>query len=150
VGIDDSGGARIQEGIDALFGYGEIFFRNSAASGVIPQITAIMGPTAGGAVYSPAMTDWIFMVKKTSYMFITGPDVIRAVTGEEINQEDLGGAMTHNAKSGVAHFACESDEDAIESSIPTIGAPAFIARSITLHTFLACISPMVPARAVKS
>jgi acetyl-CoA carboxylase carboxyltransferase component len=115
VGIDDSGGARIQEGIDALFGYGEIFFRNSAASGVIPQITAIMGPTAGGAVYSPAMTDWIFMVKKTSYMFITGPDVIRAVTGEEINQEELGGAMTHNAKSGVAHFACESDEDAIES-----------------------------------
>jgi acetyl-CoA carboxylase carboxyltransferase component len=115
VGINDSGGARIQEGIDALFGYGEIFFRNSAASGVIPQITAIMGPTAGGAVYSPAMTDWIFMVKKTSYMFITGPDVIRAVTGEEINQEDLGGAMTHNTKSGVAHFACESDEDAIES-----------------------------------
>jgi acetyl-CoA carboxylase carboxyltransferase component len=115
VGIDDSGGARIQEGIDALFGYGEIFFRNSAASGVIPQITAIMGPTAGGAVYSPAMTDWIFMVKKTSYMFITGPDVIRAVTGEEITQEELGGAMTHNAKSGVAHFACESDEDAIES-----------------------------------
>jgi acetyl-CoA carboxylase carboxyltransferase component len=115
VGIDDSGGARIQEGIDALFGYGEIFFRNSAASGVIPQITAIMGPTAGGAVYSPAMTDWIFMVKKTSYMFITGPDVIRAVTGEEIDQEELGGAMTHNAKSGVAHFACESDEDAIES-----------------------------------
>jgi len=115
VGIDDSGGARIQEGIDALFGYGEIFFRNSAASGVIPQITAIMGPTAGGAVYSPAMTDWIFMVKKTSYMFITGPDVIRAVTGEEISQEELGGAMTHNAKSGVAHFACESDENAIES-----------------------------------
>jgi acetyl-CoA carboxylase carboxyltransferase component len=115
VGINDSGGARIQEGIDALFGYGEIFFRNSAASGVIPQITAIMGPTAGGAVYSPAMTDWIFMVKKTSYMFITGPDVIRAVTGEEISQEELGGAMTHNAKSGVAHFACESDENAIES-----------------------------------
>ena len=115
VGIDDSGGARIQEGVDALCGYGEIFFRNSAASGVIPQITAIMGPTAGGAVYSPAMTDWIFMVKNTSYMFITGPDVIRAVTGEEITQEELGGAMTHNAKSGVAQFACESDEDAIES-----------------------------------
>jgi acetyl-CoA carboxylase carboxyltransferase component len=115
VGIDDSGGARIQEGVDALCGYGEIFFRNSAASGVIPQITAIMGPTAGGAVYSPAMTDWIFMVKNTSYMFITGPDVIRAVTGEEITQEELGGAMTHNTKSGVAQFACESDEDAIES-----------------------------------
>jgi len=115
VGIDDSGGARIQEGVDALSGYGEIFFRNSAASGVIPQVTAIMGPTAGGAVYSPAMTDWIFMVKNTSYMFITGPDVIRAVTGEEITQEELGGAITHNSRSGVAHFACESDEDAIES-----------------------------------
>jgi len=115
VGMDDSGGARIQEGIDALSGYGEIFFRNSAASGVIPQITAIMGPTAGGAVYSPAMTDWIFMVKNSSYMFITGPDVIRAVTGEEITQEDLGGAMAHNSRSGVAHFASESDEDALTS-----------------------------------
>jgi len=113
IGMNDSGGARIQEGIDALSGYGEIFFRNSAASGVIPQISAIMGPTAGGAVYSPAMTDFIFMVKETSYMFITGPNVIKAVTGEEISFEDLGGAMTHNEKSGVAHFACESDEDAI-------------------------------------
>ena len=113
VGINDSGGARIQEGVDALSGYGQIFFRNSAASGVIPQISAIMGPTAGGAVYSPAMTDWIFMVKKSSYMFITGPEVIKAVTGEEISFEDLGGAKTHNQKSGVAHFACESDEDAI-------------------------------------
>ena len=113
VGINDSGGARIQEGVDALSGYGQIFFRNSAASGVIPQISAIMGPTAGGAVYSPAMTDWIFMVKKSSYMFITGPEVIKSVTGEEISFEDLGGAITHNQKSGVAHFACESDEDAI-------------------------------------
>jgi len=113
VGINDSGGARIQEGVDALSGYGQIFFRNSAASGVIPQISAIMGPTAGGAVYSPAMTDWVFMVKKSSYMFITGPEVIKAVTGEEISFEDLGGAKTHNEKSGVAHFACESDEDAI-------------------------------------
>ncbi len=113
VGFNDSGGARIQEGVDALSGYGEIFFRNSASSGVIPQISAIMGPTAGGAVYSPAMTDWVFMVKKSSYMFITGPNVIKAVTGEEISFEDLGGAMTHNTKSGVAHFACESDEDAI-------------------------------------
>jgi len=113
VGINDSGGARIQEGIDALSGFGEIFFRNSACSGVIPQISAIMGPTAGGAVYSPAMTDWIFMVKKSSYMFITGPEVIKTVTGEQISFEDLGGAMTHNEKSGVAHFACESDEDAI-------------------------------------
>lgn len=114
IGFCDSGGARIQEGVDALAGYGEIFYRNAIASGVIPQITAIMGPTAGGAVYSPAMTDWIFMVKKTSYMFITGPDVIRAVTGEEITQEELGGAMAHNQTSGVAHFACESDRDAIE------------------------------------
>jgi len=114
VGINDSGGARIQEGVDALSGYGQIFFRNSAASGVIPQISAIMGPTAGGAVYSPAMTDFVFMVKKSSYMFITGPDVIKAVTGEEISFEELGGAKTHNEKSGVAHFACESDEDAID------------------------------------
>ena len=113
VGINDSGGARIQEGVDALSGYGQIFYRNSLASGVIPQISAIMGPTAGGAVYSPAMTDYVFMVKNTSYMFITGPEVIKAVTGEEITFEDLGGAMTHNEKSGVAQFACENDEDAI-------------------------------------
>jgi acetyl-CoA carboxylase carboxyltransferase component len=108
VGLNDSGGARIQEGVDALSGYGQIFYRNSVASGVIPQISAIMGPTAGGAVYSPAMTDYIFMVKNTSYMFITGPEVIKSVTGEEINFEDLGGAMAHNEKSGVAQFACET------------------------------------------
>jgi len=114
VGINDSGGARIQEGVDALSGYGQIFYRNSVASGVIPQISAIMGPTAGGAVYSPAMTDFVFMVKNTSYMFITGPEVIKSVTGEEITFEDLGGAMTHNEKSGVAHFACDNDEHAIE------------------------------------
>jgi methylmalonyl-CoA decarboxylase subunit alpha len=114
VGINDSGGARIQEGVDALNGYGDIFFRNSAASGVIPQISAIMGSTAGGAVYSPAMTDFVFMVKESSYMFITGPNVIKAVTGEEISFEELGGAMTHNEKSGVAQFACESDGDAID------------------------------------
>ncbi len=114
VGLNDSGGARIQEGVDALSGYGQIFYRNSLASGTIPQISAIMGPTAGGAVYSPAMTDFIFMVKNTSYMFITGPEVIKSVTGEEITFEDLGGAMTHNEKSGVAHFACESDAEAIE------------------------------------
>lgn len=113
VGLNDSGGARIQEGVDALSGYGEIFFRNAACSGVIPQISAIMGPTAGGAVYSPAMTDWIFMVKNTSYMFITGPDVIKTVTGEIITQEELGGAMAHNQKSGVAQFACENDTDCI-------------------------------------
>src|SRR6056297_1139049 len=114
VGLNDSGGARIQEGVDALSGYGQIFFRNSNASGVIPQISAIMGPTAGGAVYSPAMTDWIFMVKKTSHMFITGPQVIKSVTGEEITFEELGGAVSHNEKSGVAHFACDSEEDAID------------------------------------
>jgi acetyl-CoA carboxylase carboxyltransferase component len=114
VGINDSGGARIQEGVDALSGFGQIFFRNSQASGVIPQISAIMGTTAGGAVYSPAMTDWIFMVKNTSYMFITGPEVIKSVTGEEINFENLGGAATHNEKSGVAQFACENDQDCID------------------------------------
>lgn len=114
VGFNDSGGARIQEGVDALSGYGQIFYRNSVASGVVPQISAIMGPTAGGAVYSPAMTDFIFMVKNSSYMFITGPEVIKSVTGEEITFEDLGGAMAHNEKSGVSQFACENDEDAIE------------------------------------
>ncbi len=114
IGLNDSGGARVEEGIDALKGFGDIFFRNSRASGVIPQISCIMGPCAGGAVYSPAMTDFVFMVKKTSYMFITGPSVIESVTGEKTNFEDLGGAVVHNAKSGCAHFACESDEDAIE------------------------------------
>lgn len=114
VGMNDSGGARIQEGVDALAGFGEIFTRNSDASGVIPQICAIMGPTAGGAVYSPGMMDWVFMVKNSSYMFITGPEVIRSVTGEEISFEALGGAMTHATKSGVAHFATESDTDALD------------------------------------
>ena len=113
VGINDSGGARVEEGIDSLKGYGDIFFRNSRASGVIPQISMIMGPCAGGAVYSPAMTDFIFMVDRKSYMFITGPSVIETVTGEKTTFEELGGAMTHNAKSGVAHFACQDDEDAI-------------------------------------
>ncbi len=113
IGINDSGGARIQEGVDSLCGFGEIFFRNSQSSGVIPQISAIMGPCAGGAVYSPAMADWVFMVKNTSCMFITGPDVIRAVTGEVVTQEQLGGAMTHNSKSGVAHFAAEDDRDCL-------------------------------------
>jgi acetyl-CoA carboxylase carboxyltransferase component len=114
VGFNDSGGARIQEGVDALSGYGQVFYRNAIASGVIPQISAIMGPCAGGAVYSPAMTDFVFMVKNTSYMFITGPDVVKAVLGEVITQEELGGAMAHATKSGVAHFACENDYDAID------------------------------------
>ena len=113
VGLIDSGGARIQEGINALDGYGRIFFRNSCASGVIPQISAIMGPAAGGAVYSPAQTDFVFMVKKTSYMYITGPNVVKAATSEEITDDELGGAMTHAVKSGVAHFACDGDEQTI-------------------------------------
>lgn len=110
ISINDSGGARIEEGIDALSGFGDIFMRNTLASGVIPQISVIMGPCAGGAVYSPAITDFIFMVDKTSHMFITGPSVIKAVTGEEVTFDELGGAMTHNTISGVAHFEC-SDED---------------------------------------
>ena len=121
IGLNDSGGARIQEGVDALSGYGNIFYRNSVASGVIPQISAIMGPTAGGAVYSPAMTDFIFMVKNSSYMFITGPEVIKAVTGEEITFEDLGGAMAHNEKSGVAQFACENDRDTLDQIKKLLG-----------------------------
>jgi propionyl-CoA carboxylase beta chain len=114
IGLNDSGGARIQEGVISLGGYAEIFFRNVMASGVIPQISAVMGPCAGGAVYSPAMTDFTFMVKGTSHMFITGPDVIKAVTGEKVTFEDLGGAMSHNPKSGVAHFAAENEEHCIE------------------------------------
>lgn len=114
VGFNDSGGARIQEGVDALSGYGQIFYRNAISSGVIPQISAIMGPCAGGAVYSPAMTDFVYMVKNSSYMFITGPDVIKSVLGEVVTQEDLGGAMAHSTKSGVAHFACEDEKDAID------------------------------------
>jgi len=114
VGMNDSGGARIQEGVDALSGYGDIFFRNTIASGVVPQISAIMGPCAGGAVYSPALTDFIFMVDKTSQMFITGPQVIKTVTGEEVSAEALGGAMTHNKISGVAHFVTANDEVCIE------------------------------------
>jgi propionyl-CoA carboxylase beta chain len=109
VGLNDSGGARIQEGVASLGGYADIFLRNVLASGVIPQISAIMGPCAGGAVYSPAMTDFVAMVKGTSYMFVTGPDVIKTVTHEEVTKEDLGGAMTHNATSGVAHFAADDD-----------------------------------------
>ena len=114
VGFCDSGGARIQEGVDSLSGYGQIFYRNAISSGVIPQISAIMGPCAGGAVYSPAMTDFVYMVKGTGLMFITGPDVIKSVLGEIITQEELGGAMTHNSRSGVAQFAAESDADCID------------------------------------
>ncbi|MGK2855963.1 MAG: acyl-CoA carboxylase subunit beta [Thermoanaerobaculia bacterium] len=113
VGLNDSGGARIQEGVVSLGGYADIFLRNTLTSGVVPQISAIMGPCAGGAVYSPAITDFIFMVKKTSYMFVTGPDVIKSVTHEEVTKEKLGGAQTHAQVSGVAHFTSENDEDCL-------------------------------------
>jgi propionyl-CoA carboxylase beta chain len=114
IGINDSGGARIQEGVVSLAGYADIFHRNVLASGVIPQISVVMGPCAGGAVYSPAITDFIFMVEETSHMFITGPDVIKSVTGEEVTQEDLGGAATHNTTSGVAHFSAPDEESCLE------------------------------------
>lgn len=114
VGLNDSGGAKIQEAVDALSGYGRIFFQNVKASGVVPQISAIMGPCAGGAVYSPALTDFIFMVDQSSQMFITGPQVIKSVTGEEVTSEQLGGAFTHNSVSGNAHFMASNDEDCIE------------------------------------
>ncbi len=113
IGLNDSGGARIQEGVVSLGGYADIFWRNVQASGVIPQISVIMGPCAGGAVYSPAITDFIFMVKETSHMFITGPEVIKTVTGEDVSMEELGGAVSHATKSGVAHFACDGEEDCL-------------------------------------
>jgi acetyl-CoA carboxylase carboxyltransferase component len=133
--MNDSGGARIQEGVDSLSGYGDIFYRNTLSSGVIPQISVIMGPCAGGAVYSPAITDFIFMVEKTSYMCITGPDVIRSVTGEDVTTETLGGADIHNAKSGVAHFKFGNENECIDgikrllSFLPdnnTSGAPSYL------------------------
>lgn len=114
IGMNDSGGARIQEAVDSLKGFGDIFFRNVMASGVIPQISVIMGPCAGGAVYSPALQDFVFMVKNTSRMYITGPQVIKAVTGEEVTDEELGGAMAHNRMSGVAHFAAENEDDCFD------------------------------------
>src|SRR5882762_4641979 len=113
VGLNYSGGARIQEGVVSLGGYADIFLRNVLSSGVIPQISAIMGPCAGGAVYSPAITDFTIMVQKTSYMFVTGPDVVKTVTHEQVTMEELGGAMTHNAKSGVAHFAVADDRECL-------------------------------------
>ncbi|HXW17659.1 MAG TPA: acyl-CoA carboxylase subunit beta [Candidatus Acidoferrales bacterium] len=113
IGLNDSGGARIQEGVKSLAGYADIFLRNTLASGVVPQISAIMGPCAGGAVYSPAITDFIFMTRETSYMFVTGPDVIKTVTHEEVTKQELGGAMTHNEKSGVAHFVARDDAECL-------------------------------------
>src|SRR6186997_3577083 len=116
IGINDSGGARIQEGVVSLGAYGDVFTRNVQCSGVIPQISLVMGPCAGGAVYSPAITDFIFMVKETSHMFITGPEVIKTVTGEEVGFEELGGAMSHATKSGVAHFAAEDEDTCLEDA----------------------------------
>ncbi|TLY31420.1 MAG: acyl-CoA carboxylase subunit beta [Ignavibacteria bacterium] len=121
IGLNDSGGARIQEGVVSLGGYAEIFLRNTLASGVIPQISAVMGPCAGGAVYSPAITDFTFMVKDTSYMFVTGPNVVKTVTHEDVSFEDLGGAVTHATKSGVAHFACENEVDCLQSIRRLVG-----------------------------
>jgi len=121
IGINDSGGARIQEGVVSLAGYAEIFWRNVQASGVIPQISLVMGPTAGGAVYSPAMTDFVLMVEDTSYMFITGPDVVKTVTGEDVTFEELGGAMTHATKSGTAHFAAEDEDECFDLARELIG-----------------------------
>jgi len=115
IGINDSGGARIQEGVDALSGYGDIFYRNTQASGVIPQISVIMGPCAGGAVYSPALTDFVFMTEGTSNMFITGPQVIKTVTGEDVSAEELGGATVHAEVSGVAHFKCKDEDSTLQS-----------------------------------
>lgn len=113
IGLNDSGGARIQEGVVSLGGYANIFLKNTLASGVIPQISAVMGPSAGGAVYSPAITDFIFMVKDTSYMFVTGPNVVKTVTHENVSSEELGGALTHATKSGVAHFACDNEPECL-------------------------------------
>ena len=113
IGLNDSGGARIQEGVEALGGYAEIFWRNTQASGVVPQISVVLGPCAGGAVYSPAITDFIFMCERSSYMFVTGPDVIKAVTHESVSKEDLGGAQTHSSKSGVSHFSYETEQETL-------------------------------------
>ncbi|HEV8538774.1 MAG TPA: acyl-CoA carboxylase subunit beta, partial [Bacteroidota bacterium] len=121
IGLNDSGGARIQEGVVSLGGYADIFLRNTLVSGVIPQISAVMGPCAGGAVYSPAITDFTLMVKKTSYMFVTGPNVVKTVTHEDVSFEDLGGAVTHATKSGVAHFACEDEKQCLSYIRKLIG-----------------------------
>src|SRR5690606_2877947 len=115
IGLNDSGGARIQEGVVSLGGYADIFYRNTMASGVIPQLSAIMGPCAGGAVYSPAITDFILMVEHNSYMFVTGPNVVKTVTHEEVSSEELGGAASHAVKSGVTHFACENEVECIQT-----------------------------------
>ncbi|MFL6375101.1 MAG: acyl-CoA carboxylase subunit beta [Pyrinomonadaceae bacterium] len=152
IGLNDSGGARIQEGVVSLGGYADIFLRNTLASGVVPQISCILGPCAGGAVYSPAITDFNIMVKDTSYMFITGPDVIKTVTHEDVTKDELGGAMTHNTKSGVAHFAADSDEHALRltrellSFIPSnnMDDPPFVATSDSSDRADEALNSMVP------
>jgi propionyl-CoA carboxylase beta chain len=157
VGLNDSGGARIQEGVQSLAGYADIFLRNTLCSGVVPQISAIMGPCAGGAVYSPAITDFILMVKESAYMFVTGPDVIKTVTHEEVTKEDLGGAMTHNERSGVAHFAVEDEKECLYlirellSFIPqnnTEDAPAIVAKDSPdrIDQSLNTIVPDIPTK----
>jgi propionyl-CoA carboxylase beta subunit len=153
IGLNDSGGARIQEGVASLAGYADIFLRNTLASGVVPQISAIMGPCAGGAVYSPAITDFIIMVKDSSYMFITGPDVLKTVTHEEVTKEDLGGAMTHNSVSGVAHFAADNDEQCLSmirellSYIPSNNAedPPFVATNDDPMRTEETLNTLIPA-----
>ena len=153
VGLNDSGGARIQEAVDALSGYGDLFFRNAIYSGVIPQISAIMGPCAGGAVYSPALTDFIFMVDKTSQMFITGPQVIKTVTGEIVSAEDLGGAMTHNSTSGNVHFLAESDQDCLDQIRKLLGflpannmeTPPQVGEAVDLNRQLPELNELVPS-----
>lgn len=153
VGLNDSGGARIQEGVVSLGGYADIFLRNTLASGVVPQISCILGPCAGGAVYSPAITDFNIMVKDTSYMFITGPDVIKTVTHEDVTKDELGGAMTHNTKSGVAHFAADSDEHCLRltrellSFIPSnnLEDPPFVASGDSAERADEKLNSVVPA-----
>src|SRR5689334_5340815 len=152
IGLNDSGGARIQEGVQSLAGYADIFTRNVLSSGVIPQVSAIMGPCAGGAVYSPAMTDFIFMVESTSYMFITGPDVIKTVTHEEVSKEELGGAHTHAARSGVAHLAvpderaCADTIRELLSYLPQNNSedPPFVATQDPPHREEAALDSLVP------
>jgi acetyl-CoA carboxylase carboxyltransferase component len=152
IGLNDSGGARIQEGVVSLGAYANIFLRNTLASGVIPQISAIMGPCAGGAVYSPAITDFIFMVERTSYMFVTGPNVLKAVTHEDVTFEELGGAMVHNSKSGVAHFSCPSEPECLRmirqlmSYIPSnnLDDPPRIAPKDSPHRAEAALDAIIP------
>src|SRR6476619_6413049 len=157
IGLNDSGGARIQEGVVSLGGYADIFLRNTLASGVVPQISCILGPCAGGAVYSPAITDFNVMVKDTSYMFITGPDVIKTVTHQDVTKDELGGAMTHNTKSGVAHFAADSDEHALRitrellSFIPSnnMDDPPFAATADPADRADDVLNTVVPAAATQ-